>query len=267
MNLKSLPKPLIVSVGVLYLSACSSPLKYEPRAQAFGNSSAQIPFESDKWISGCSNHYQIQAGDTLGAIARKCGVSASELARLNKIHRPDKIYIGQWLNIPQKTESTAADDIELGKLNTSNKPSFTKPNFTAKTLGLQENPKSEQITHWIWPVKARLNYRWKADNNGVYSLDIFGSQGEEISAVADGEVVYADSAVRQYGLMLMIRHADKLVIYAHNKQLLVKVGDKVQQGQKIALMGATGITAESKLHLETRFEGKKIDLKPLLSSP
>jgi murein DD-endopeptidase MepM/ murein hydrolase activator NlpD len=66
-------------------------------------------------------------------------------------------------------------------------------------------------------------------------------------------VLYADSKIRGYGKMIVIRHDGKVAtIYAHNSKLLVRRGDVVKQGQKISLSGNTGRSTGPHLHFEVR---------------
>ena len=78
-------------------------------------------------------------------------------------------------------------------------------------------------------------------------------------AAASGQIVYAGSGLRGYGKLLIIKHNETyLSAYAHNHHLLVKEGDVVKAGQKIADMGSSG-TDRVKLHFEIRREGTPVD--------
>jgi murein DD-endopeptidase MepM/ murein hydrolase activator NlpD len=78
-------------------------------------------------------------------------------------------------------------------------------------------------------------------------------------AAARGTVVYAGNGLRGYGNLLIIKHnSDYLTAYAHNRTLLVKEGQTVAQGQKIAEMGDTD-SDRTMLHFELRYEGRSID--------
>lgn len=71
--------------------------------------------------------------------------------------------------------------------------------------------------------------------------------------------MYAGSGLRGYGNMLIVNHdANFLTVYAHNKNLLVKEGAQVKQGQTIATMGSTGSDAVQ-LYFELRYNGKAVD--------
>lgn len=83
--------------------------------------------------------------------------------------------------------------------------------------------------------------------------------GEPVNAAAAGEVVYAGSELAGYGKLIIMKHNNSyLSAYAHNKELLVREGDSVKAGQKIAEIGSTG-TTEPKLHFEIRHNGKPVD--------
>jgi lipoprotein NlpD len=90
-------------------------------------------------------------------------------------------------------------------------------------------------------------------------IDIAGNLGQPVFAAASGQVVYSGTGLRGYGKLLIIKHNDTfLSAYAHNNNLLVKEGDMVKAGQKIADMGSSG-TDRVKLHFEIRREGTPVD--------
>ena len=78
-------------------------------------------------------------------------------------------------------------------------------------------------------------------------------------AAAGGQVVYSGSGLRGYGKLLIVKHNETfLSAYAHNDRLLVKEGDFVKVGQRIADMGSSG-TDRVKLHFEIRRDGTPVD--------
>jgi len=118
---------------------------------------------------------------------------------------------------------------------------------------------------WIWPMHKGLSYRYRRDNAGLSVLEIYGVPGQNVTAVAPGKVVYAGNGIVNYGWMLVIKHDNNYMsIYAHNSSLMVREGESVMAGQKVAEMGATGNTNRPKLYLEARYQGRKIDIKKLL---
>jgi lipoprotein NlpD len=90
-------------------------------------------------------------------------------------------------------------------------------------------------------------------------VDISGKLGQAVVASAAGKVVYSGSGLRGYGKLVIIKHnSTYLSAYAHNDQVLVKEGQTVTKGQKIAEMGSTD-SDQVKLHFEIRKFGKPVD--------
>lgn len=115
---------------------------------------------------------------------------------------------------------------------------------------------------WIWPTDGKLVVSSGEQKNK--GIDIAGRSGQDVVAAAPGKVIYEGNAMRGYGNILIIKHANNyLSAYAHNKQNLVKEGQSVSKGQRIAEMGDSD--AESvKLHFEIRQAGKPVDPLKLL---
>lgn len=110
---------------------------------------------------------------------------------------------------------------------------------------------------WMWPADGTLAGQFGAA--GGKGIDIVGSRNAPVLAVAPGKVVYSGSGLRGYGKLLIIKHAGEyLSAYAHNETILVKEGDSVSAGQKIALMGDSDAD-RVKLHFEIRRYGKPLD--------
>ncbi|MBP5997390.1 MAG: peptidoglycan DD-metalloendopeptidase family protein [Azonexus sp.] len=110
---------------------------------------------------------------------------------------------------------------------------------------------------WQWPSSGKVTNGYSdAGNKG---LDFGGKSGDPVQAAADGKVVYAGAGLRGYGELVIVKHnATFLSAYAHNRKILVKEGQQVTRGQKIAEMGNTD-SESVKLHFEIRKQGKPID--------
>lgn len=90
-------------------------------------------------------------------------------------------------------------------------------------------------------------------------IDFAGKPGSEVLAVAAGVVTEAE---RQsgYGYVVEIRHANDYVTrYAHNRENLVKVGDRVEKGETIAVLGSSGRSSGPHVHFEVHHNGKIVN--------
>lgn len=124
--------------------------------------------------------------------------------------------------------------------------------------------KEEPALDWSMPTQGKLitHFSESANRKGI---DIAGKLGQSVFASAAGKVVYSGSGLRGYGKLIIIKHnATYLSAYAHNDKILVKEGQSVTRGQKIAAMGSTDAD-QVKLHFEVRRLGKPVDPAKFLS--
>ena len=117
---------------------------------------------------------------------------------------------------------------------------------------------SDDQLEWAWPAKGKIVSGFSETAN-LKGIDIAGTAGEPVRASAPGRVVYAGNGLRGYGKLIIIKHNNTyLSAYAHNSEILVKEGQQVTRGQKIAEMGNTDAD-QVKLHFEIRRHGKPMD--------
>ncbi|HWH46519.1 MAG TPA: peptidoglycan DD-metalloendopeptidase family protein [Burkholderiales bacterium] len=111
---------------------------------------------------------------------------------------------------------------------------------------------------WEWPTQGNLLYGFGEGPNQK-GVGIEGRSGQAVLASAPGKVVYSGNGLRGYGKLIIIKHnTSYLSVYAHNSQLLVKEGQSVAKGQKIAEMGNSDSDRVA-LHFEIRRLGRPID--------
>lgn len=93
-------------------------------------------------------------------------------------------------------------------------------------------------------------------------IDIPAASGTPVVAAAQGKVV-SSQVIGSYGNAVIIDHGGGIMtLYAHNSRNVVKVGDQVSRGQKIAEIGSTGASTGPHLHFEVRKDGKYVDPTP-----
>jgi len=113
-------------------------------------------------------------------------------------------------------------------------------------------------TRWIWPTAGKLLHPFNQGSNPK-GVAIGGNLGQPVFASAAGKVVYSGSGLRGYGKLIIIKHDNTyLSVYAHNRELLVKEGERVSRGQRIAEMGNIDPELVG-LHFEIRRLGKPVD--------
>jgi len=111
---------------------------------------------------------------------------------------------------------------------------------------------------WIWPATGKIIAGFSESSN-LKGIDIAGKAGQPVVASAAGKVVYAGSGLRGYGKLVIVKHSKSfLSAYAHNREIVVKEGQQVTKGQKIAEMGDSDAD-QVKLHFEIRRLGKPVD--------
>ena len=122
---------------------------------------------------------------------------------------------------------------------------------------------------FIMPVTGTVTSRYgKREETEVVSanhqgIDVGANEGTPIYAAIDGTVTVSSSE-GEYGKHIDITNGDVLTRYAHCSKLLVKEGEKVKQGEKIAEVGSTGKSTGPHLHFEIRVNNRTINPESIL---
>ncbi len=204
-------------------------------------------------------YYRVKKGDTLARIALDNGQAPRDVAQWNSAanpsFNPNVIEVGDLILIKPPAGVKTAKTVEKKSSPATDKADAPTP----------ESSKSEVVAEpgirLSWPAKGKVTGEFNETNKGI---DIAGKVGEPVLAASDGKVVYAGNSLRGYGNLVIVKHDNTyLTAYAHNSKLLVKEGDTVRKGQKIAEMGDTDATSP-KLHFELRVNGKPVNPTPYL---
>ena len=146
-----------------------------------------------------------------------------------------------------------------------------KPSVPAVVAKVEPRPEDkpaaseddDEKVDWGWPAGGKLLSSFNVNTN-LKGIDIAGKLGQPVLATASGKVIYSGTGIRGMGKFIVIKHNNIfLSVYAHNSELLVKYGQAVVKGQKIAEMGDSD-TDQIKLHFEIRRFGNAIDPIKLL---
>ncbi|MEY2797551.1 MAG: hypothetical protein RLZZ119_1032 [Pseudomonadota bacterium] len=252
---------VLIALVALGLTACSTPPRTKPatitdRSTPVVSAPAQEPVPP--------GFYRVKRGDTLIRIALDNGQSYRDIAAWNNITDPNLIEVDQVLRVKPPPSSARVVTKPIEPIKPVDSKASTDKKVAAKKVEEKEvasaEPKADAVDPPIklsWPAKGKVVEEFnEAKNKGI---DIAGKMGEPIQAAADGKVVYAGNSLRGYGNLVIIKHDNTyLTAYAHNRTLVVKEGENVRKGQRIAEMGDSDANMV-KLHFEVRMNGKPVN--------
>lgn len=252
------------------------------------------PKPAEPQIADAPGFYTVKKGDNLMKISLQFNQNWRDIVDWNTLSNPNDIKVGQVLRIvpPEGAQLAAVpmdNRLEL-------RPLDTRPaaNATSVTTVLKAIPSGSKVMYtdqaWAdmqrgeasparsldsprklsdssvgspkfsWPTEGKVISTFDSARKGI---DIAGQLGQPVMSAGDGTVLYAKN-MRGYGNLVILDHNDGLVsAYAHNKNILVKEGQAVTKGQKIAEMGNSD-SDSVKLHFEIRQLGKPVDPMGLL---
>jgi len=198
---------------------------------------------------------KVKKNDTLYSISRQYSVSVERLIQLNQLKKPYTILPDQKIFLkPLQTKLSSSSQ---------NSDVDTKQTSTSSVSDRQQS-KSQTFSwpgtvRWQRPATGKVVKKFDRRRNDAKGVDIAGKLGDSILASASGKVVYSGDGLISYGKLIIIKHNETfLSAYAYNHKLLVKEGDIVKAGQKIAEMGRKD-RSTPRLHFEIRKNGKPVD--------
>lgn len=244
----------------------------------------------------------VSSGDTLSAIGRRHGMTASQIARHNGMESADRLRVGQRIKIPAEADvrvASASPDAGISgasrvpvparrpapAVSRAKQPEPAPRRGTEPDRGERQvaaiNPKPEtprsgplpqpeamSADKFRWPVRGRVISAFGSKPNGAQNdgINVSVPEGTSVKAAENGVVAYVGNELKGYGNLVLVRHADNWVTaYAHNSQTLVRRGDKVTRGQIIAKAGQTGAVSSPQLHFELRKGSRPVDPLPRMS--
>ncbi len=153
------------------------------------------------------------------------------------------------LRLPYSEQNLAA--LSKSEIRTELKP---EPRPEPAKPAVERDP---EAIEFAWPARGRVLQGFAEPNSK--GLDIAGKPGDPVLAAAGGRVMYTGTGIRGYGKLIVIKHDNNFnSVYAHNREILVKEGQNVARGQRIAELGDTDADTP-KLHFEIRKSGKPVD--------
>ncbi len=220
---------------------------------------------------GVPNYYLVKRGDTVSQIASRYRLNYRQIGALNGLDSKYTIYSGQWLKLWYGEQNAPKRPVNNNSYNnnynsaptpTTPQPQYTPPPPTGSNPVYEVTANS--TAGYDYPTRNQVirNFDASSGNMGMWFA---GKQGDPVLASQTGTVLYSGDGLTEYGNLIMIRHSDNYITaYAHNSQLLVKEGEVVQRGQRIASMGNSGQTDQVALEFQVRLNGNPIDPRAVL---
>ena len=226
-------------LGVKDLLAVGQQLVFPPKISVAGRGLVPGAAQALPRPIGATRHVtvRVREGETLWEIAEATGLPVEAIVNANEIPDSASVHTGQRLTIPG-----GALDV------------LRRVTAARGVVSIAQN--------FVWPVRGQLTSRfgWRltGHHNGI---DIAAPRGSPILVAKDGRVVFAGWYFG-YGLLVVVDHGDGIsTIYGHASKLLASIGQIVETGQVIALVGSTGDATGPHLHFEIRTNG--IPLNPM----
>ncbi len=202
------------------------------------------------------------AADGGTAVAKPIGVGAAVEAK--SLDKPAASVASDGLRREPRANKEPYSDEAYARLTQGNgaaaKPAEAKPEAKPEAkaeVPAAVAPAGPDDVVWAWPSAGKLLASF-TDSNGK-GIDLGGKAGDPVLAAADGKVLYAGTAIKGYGNLVIIGHKGGFnSVYAHNRKVLVEEKQLVTKGQKIAEMGNSDSDAV-KLHFEVRKQGRPVD--------
>lgn len=174
---------------------------------------------------------------------------------------------GEGMSYRPPSFTEALDQLDSHIVSRSHQLSILESVLQNRSIEAQTFVAGRPVGSGSW-MSSRFGYRTDPFTGRITwhnGLDFAGRQGIDVLAVAAGVVVYSNDR-GGYGNTVDINHGGGYVTrYAHNKELLVSVGDIVEKGQPIALLGSTGRSTAPHVHFEVFLNGRAVDPAPYIT--
>ncbi len=231
-------------------------------------------------------YHTVRPGQTLYRISRTYDVNDQYLARVNGISDPSQIPIGTRLFIPGAERVLSVPVVKpISPINPVKTPikkkivaastqrpvtRISKPRKTKPVIAKPKTfpTKATQVKKLQWPLRGKIvrSFSQKAKAGGGKGIEIAVRAGSDVKAAEAGKVIYSGDGVNGYAFLIILQHENDLfTVYGFNHKNLVRQGDFVSKGERIALSGTPPAGGKPRLHFEVR-KGK-LAVNPILYLP
>ncbi|TCM19514.1 murein DD-endopeptidase MepM/ murein hydrolase activator NlpD [Novosphingobium sp. PhB165] len=195
-----------------------------------------------------TRRHSVKSGETGFSIAYQYAVPWEQVALANGLDPQKPVKVGQSLLIPTLVETKAPAPVTPP----------AKVSVTAAEPTEKAPPRAS--SRFLWPVAGKLGRRFASGADPHDGIDIKAPAGTMVRAAAAGTVKFAGSEKQQFGNLVVLDHGGGwFTAYGFLSRVTVKDGAKVAAGERVGLVGNTGLAKGDELHFEVRRDGKPVD--------
>ena len=205
--------------------------------------------------------------DTIYSLSQRYAVSQYQLAEANGVEAPFALEVGQRLSLPDRLDFSVLD--VAPDATTIAAAAIVPPPPPTATPAVRKRFVAPSGTGpFRWPVEGEIVTEFGPAARGVHNdgVNIAAAAGSDVWAAARGTVAFVGRDIKSFGTLVLVKHDGGIITaYAHLGEVLVKEGDVIDVGQKIATVGQTGKVDTPQLHFEIRRSRKPIDPRTLIA--
>ncbi len=273
----NIDKPYIIKTGMKLRIPSSTYAESEDEQDSFANNeiddTTEAESESESESESVNNDSEVRVNDIADIKETTENTENTEKILPNEI-KSEQDFEQNLISIEPKPEDYKSEDYDdESSASDVFKNEYSNPTLkSGSTYEIEaQNKKAENSgfdiaasdnSAFLWPTKGKIISRFGPKEGGLYNdgINIVANEGDEITAAKSGVVVYSGNELRGYGNLVLLKHDNGYVTsYAHAKDIIVKKGEYVKQGQKIALVGNTGHVKTPQVHFSIRKGRKAID--------
>ena len=204
--------------------------------------------------------------DSIYSLSQRYAVSQYQLAEANGVEAPFTLEVGQRLILPDQLDFSVLD---VAPQATTVAAAVPPPPVPAATPAVRKRFVAPSGTGaFRWPIEGEIVTEFGPAARGVHNdgVNIAAAAGTDVRAAARGTVAFVGREIKSFGTLILVKHDGGIITaYAHLGEVLVKEGDVIEVGQKIATVGQTGKVDSPQLHFEIRRSRKPIDPRTLIA--
>jgi murein DD-endopeptidase MepM/ murein hydrolase activator NlpD len=232
----------------------------------------------------------VRSGETLMGIANRAKVPRVLIAEANGLKEPYVVRTGQKLKIPRTRQHVvkrgdtgfivaytyAVPWHDIAVANNLDPDAALRPGQKLLIPTIIDQPDTIQpspqpASRFAWPLSGTVRRGFAPRTGGDDyhdGIDVTAREGTAVRAAAAGKVMFAGNEPKQFGNLVVIDHGNGWAsAYAFLSRVTVAKDEEVRAGERVGLVGHTGLAHGSELHFELRRNNRPVDPETQLAPP